>query len=133
MPRRRKRDLLIRGFSKLLKEDKVTIVSELMDNQVEAMELLKSFWHTDKSKQKIFDEFSENTISNFYIPYGIAPNVVVNGNTYHVPVVIEESSVVAAASSASKFWAERGGFKAEVVNIEKVGQVHFFGMAKKLN
>jgi len=43
MPRRRKRDLLIRGFSKLLKEDKVTIVSELMDNQVEAMELLKSF------------------------------------------------------------------------------------------
>ena len=131
MPRRRKRDLLIRGFSKLLKEDKVTIVSELMDNQVEAMELLKSFWHTDKSKQKIFDEFSENTISNFYIPYGIAPNVVVNGNTYHVPVVIEESSVVAAASSASKFWAERGGFKAEVVNIEKVGQVHFLWNGKK--
>ena len=131
MPRRRKRDFLIRGFSKLLKEDKVKIVSELMDNQVEAMDLLKSFWHVDTSKQKIFDEFSENTISNFYIPYGIAPNVVVNDNTYHVPVVIEESSVVAAAASSSKFWAERGGFKAEVVNIEKVGQIHFLWNGKK--
>jgi len=131
MPRRRKRDLLIRGFSKLLKEDKVKIVSELMDNQVEAMDLLKSFWHTDTSKQKIFDEFSENTISNFYIPYGVAPNVVVNGQTYHVPVVIEESSVVAAAASSSKFWSEHGGFKAEVVNIEKVGQIHFQWNGKK--
>lgn len=125
MPKRRKRDYLIRGFSKLLKEDKVKIVSELMDNQVEAMELLKSFWHTDNSKQKIFDEFSENTISNYYVPYGVAPNVVVNGRTYHVPVAIEESSVVAAASSSSKFWSERGGFRAEVVGVEKIGQVHF--------
>lgn len=131
MPKRRKRDYLIRGFSKLLKEDKVKIVSELMDNQLEAMELLKSFWHTDNSKQKIFDEFSENTISNYYIPYGVAPNVVVNGRTYHVPVVIEESSVVAAASSSSKFWSERGGFKAEVVGIEKIGQVHFLWSGDK--
>ncbi len=131
MTRGRKRDFLIRGFSKLLKEDKVKIVSELMDNQVEAMELFKSFWHTDTSKQKIFDEFSENTISNFYIPYGVAPNVVVNGRTYHVPVVIEESSVVAAAASSSKFWSERGGFKAEIVDIEKIGQVHFLWSGKK--
>ncbi len=131
MPKRRKRDFLIRGFSKLLKEDKVKIVSELMDNQVEAMELLKSFWHSDNSKQKIFDEFSENTISNYYIPYGVAPNVVVNGRTYHVPVVIEESSVVAAASSSSKFWSERGGFKAKVVDVEKIGQVHFLWSGTK--
>ncbi len=134
MPKKRKRDYLIRGFSKLLKEDKVKIVSELMDNQVETMELLKSFWHMDSSKQQVFDEFSENTISNFYIPYGIAPNVVVNGQTYHVPVAIEESSVVAAASSSSKFWSERGGFHAEVVGVEKIGQVHFLwnGDYKKL-
>lgn len=125
MPRIRKRDYLIKGFSKLLKEDKLKIVSELMDNQAETVELLKSFWHLDNSKQQIFDEFSENTISNFYIPYGVAPNVVVNEQTYHVPVVIEESSVVAAASSSSKFWSERGGFKVDVVDVEKVGQVHF--------
>ena len=42
-----------------------------------------------------------------------------------VPLVIEESSVVAAAAGAAKFWAERGGFHSEVLGIEKIGQVHF--------
>ena len=131
MPRRRKRDLIIRGFSKLLKEDKLKIVAELMDNQLETIELLKSFWHSDKSKQKIFDEFSENTISNFYIPYGVAPNVIINDINYLVPLVIEESSVVAAASSSARYWSEHGGFHAEVVNVEKIGQVHFLWKGKK--
>jgi hydroxymethylglutaryl-CoA reductase len=125
MPRRRKRDYIIKGFSKLLKEDKLKIVAELMDNQVETIELLKSFWHPDRRKQKIFDEFSENTISNFYIPYGVAPNVKINDVTYLVPMVIEESSVVAAASSSAKWWLEHGGFHADVINVEKIGQVHF--------
>jgi hydroxymethylglutaryl-CoA reductase len=96
-----------------------------MDNQLETIELLKSFWYADTEKQKIFDEFSENTLTNFYIPYGVAPNMMVNGNTYVVPMVIEESSVVAAASSSARFWSEHGGFKAEVIDTVKEGQVHF--------
>ncbi len=125
MPRMRKRDYIIKGFSKLLKEDKLKIVAELMDNQVETIELLKSFWHPDRRKQKIFDEFSENTISNFYIPYGVAPNIRINGTNYLVPMVIEESSVVAAASSSAKWWLDHGGFHAEVKDVVKIGQVHF--------
>lgn len=134
MPHRRKRDLIIKGFSKLLKEDKLKIVSELMDKQVESMELMKSFWHSDHKVQKIFDEFSENTISNFYIPYGVAPNVVINGKNHLVPLVIEESSVVAAASSSARFWTDHGGFHAEVIDMIKIGQVHFLwpGRRKKL-
>lgn len=134
MPHRRKRDLIIKGFSKLLKEDKLKIVSELMDKQVESMELMKSFWHSDNKVQKIFDEFSENTISNFYIPYGVAPNVIINGKNYLVPLVIEESSVVAAASSSARFWSDHGGFHAEVIDMVKIGQVHFLwpGKRKKL-
>ena len=62
MPRRRKRDLIIKGFSKLLKEDKLKIVAQLMDKQVESVDLMKSFWHADHTVQRIFDEFSENTI-----------------------------------------------------------------------
>ncbi len=131
MPRRRKRDIIIKGFSKLLKEDKLKIVADLMDNQIETIELLKSFWHADHSKQKIFDEFSENTISNFYIPYGVAPNMIVNGHNYLVPLVIEESSVVAAASSSARFWSEHGGFHAEVVDVMKIGQVHFLWKGEK--
>lgn len=122
---RRKRDIIISGFSKLLKEEKLKLVAEYFENPGEVMSLLKSFWHTDADQQKLFDEFSENTITNFYIPYGIAPNVMINGHTYLVPMVIEESSVVAAASAAAKFWSERGGFHAEIISTKKVGQVHF--------
>jgi hydroxymethylglutaryl-CoA reductase len=122
---RRKRDIIISGFSKLLKEEKLKLVAEYFENPGEVVSLLKSFWHSDVDQQKLFDEFSENTITNFYIPYGIAPNVVINGKTYLVPMVIEESSVVAAASAAAKFWSERGGFHSKILDTKKVGQVHF--------
>lgn len=121
----RKRDRIIKGFSKLLKEDKLKAVSEYIENPGEFIALLKSFWYSDAEKQKQFDEFSENTISNFHIPYGVSPNVLINGKRYVVPMAIEESSVVAAASAAAKFWGDRGGFHAEVVDTQKVGQVHF--------
>lgn len=121
----RKRDKIKRGFSKLLKEDKLKAVAEYIENPGEFIALLKSFWYQDSEKQKQFDEFSENTISNFHIPYGVSPNVVINDKSYIVPMVIEESSVVAAASAAAKFWSERGGFHAEIVDVKKVGQVHF--------
>lgn len=127
----RKRDIIKKGFSKLIKEDKLKAVAEYIDNPSEFIALLKSFWHQDKEKQKQFDEFSENTISNFHIPYGVSPNVIINGESYIVPMVIEESSVVAAASAAAKFWGERGGFHAEVVDAKKVGQVHFCWKGKK--
>jgi hydroxymethylglutaryl-CoA reductase len=122
---RRKRDIIISGFSKLLKEDKLKLVAEYFENPGEVVSLLKSFWHSDESQQKLFDEFSENTITNFYIPYGIAPNVKINGRNYLVPMVIEESSVVAAASAAAKFWSDRGGFHSVILGTKKVGQVHF--------
>lgn len=127
----RRRDKIIRGFSKLLKEDKLKAVSEYIENPGEFIALLKGFWYSDTEKQKQFDEFSENTISNFHIPYGISPNVMINGKIYMVPMVIEESSVVAAASAAAKFWGERGGFHAEVIDVQKVGQVHFCYKGKK--
>jgi hydroxymethylglutaryl-CoA reductase len=40
-------------------------------------------------------------------------------------MAIEESSVVAAASKSANYWSTRGGFKATVINTEKIGQVHF--------
>ena len=41
-------------------------------------------------------------------------------------MAIEESSVVAAACNAGKFWSNLGGFKTKVLGVEKIGQVHFF-------
>lgn len=116
----------ISGFSKLSKRGKIRWVVEnfFKDPEYVARELM-SFWHGDDKQQKVFDEFSENTLSNYFLPFGVAPNFKINDKVYCVPMVIEESSVVAAASSAAKFWLNRGGFKAEVIGTKKVGQVHF--------
>ena len=90
------------------------------------MKELKSYWLDNEDQQRLLDGFSENTISNFPLPYGVAPNFLINGKTYAVPMVIEESSVVAAASSGAKFWMDRGGFQVEIKEMIKVGQVHFY-------
>ena len=119
------RERIKKGFSKLLKEEKLKTIANYFENPGEVVSLLKSYWHSDSKQQKLFDEFSENTITNYIMPYGISPNVMINGKNYIVPMVIEESSVVAAASAAAKFWGERGGFHAEVPDVRKVGQVHF--------
>ncbi len=125
------RERIKKGFSKLLKEEKLKLIANYFENPGEVISLLKSYWHADSKQQQLFDEFSENTITNFFIPYGISPNVIINGKNYIVPMVIEESSVVAAASAAAKFWGECGGFHAEVVDTRKVGQVHFSWCGEK--
>jgi len=126
----------ISGFSKLSKEEKINwIANEYFSNKEEAISIIKQYWNNDEKLQQLHDEFIENTISNFYLPMGIAPNFLINGTYYSVPMVIEESSVVAAAAKAAKFWSTRGGFKTKVINSEKIGQVHFLynGDFEKLN
>ncbi len=116
----------ISGFSKLSKSGKIRwIVENFFKDPENVTRELMSYWHSNEEQQKVLDGFSENTISNFYLPYGVAPNFSINGKTYCVPMVIEESSVVAAASSAAKFWMSRGGFRAEVLSTIKIGQLHF--------
>lgn len=111
------------GFSKLTKAEKLKIVADHVETPAAFIKAFKSYWHADE--QQVFDEFSENTLTNFFLPYSVAPNFLINDQYYMVPMVIEESSVVAAAAKAAKFWAERGGFKAEVLSTTKVGHVHF--------
>ena len=116
----------IEGYSKLSKEKKI---EWLIDNHFKgdqaAKNILVSYWNSDQQLQQLHDDFIENSLTNFYLPYGIAPNFLINGKIYSVPLAIEESSVVAAASKAAKFWIDRGGFKCEVIDVEKVGHIHF--------
>jgi hydroxymethylglutaryl-CoA reductase len=116
----------INGFSKLSKEKKIDWIAQTYFSEPErATELIKSYWNADAKLQQLHDDFIENTITNFYLPLGIAPNFLINGKYYTVPMAIEESSVVAAAAKSAKYWSERGGFKTTVFNTEKIGQVHF--------
>ncbi len=116
----------ITGFSKFSKEEKIDwLVKSFFNKESITKETLKSYWNTDVKLQQLHDDFIENTISNFYLPYGVAPNFCINEQEYTIPMVIEESSVVAAASLVAKFWSTRGGFKATVLGTTKIGQVHF--------
>lgn len=116
----------ISGFSKLSKEDKINwIADQYFSKPDEAINLLTNYWNADLNLQKLHDDFIENTITNFYLPLGVAPNFLINGKYKTIPMAIEESSVVAAAAKSAKYWSSRGGFKTTVLNTEKIGQVHF--------
>ena len=116
----------IEGFSKLSKSEKIHwIATRYTDHPEQTEALLQKYWNSDAKLQQLHDEFIENTISNFYLPLGVAPNFRINDKLYTIPMAIEESSVVAAASKSAKFWLERGGFRARVLGTEKIGQVHF--------
>ena len=117
---------IVEGFSKMSKNDKVQwLVSHFLNGDKSICSELEKYWLDDDKMQNTIDGFSENVISNHILPFSIAPNFLINDKVYAMPMVIEESSVVAAASSAAKFWLSRGGFKSEVISTTKVGHVHF--------
>ena len=120
----------VEGFSKFSKEEKINwIEKNYFENLTNP--ILKKYWNNDISLQKIHDEFTENTISNFYLPLGVAPNFLIDKKDYTIPMVIEESSVIAAACKAAKFWRTRGGFKTSIKSFKKTGQVHFIYCGNK--
>ena len=116
----------VKGFSKLSKEAKLEwLISNYAENPSDSLNMLKGYWHELPEVQRLHDEFIENTISNYYLPFGVAPNFLINGNMYTIPFAIEESSVVAAAAKSATFWLDRGGFKSTVLGMVKMGHVHF--------
>ena len=122
----------ISGFSKLSKEQKLSWLDENYSSvPCEQGDVLREFWIKDNQTQKILDGFSENTVSNYFLPFGLAPNFLIDGKTYCVPMVIEESSVVAAAAASAKYWMDRGGIKTTILGMVKVGQIHFKWLGRK--
>lgn len=116
----------VSGFSKLSKEAKIQwLISEFFQGDDSKVDFLQSYWHTNPDVQQLHDEFIENTLTNYYLPFGVAPNFLINGRLYTIPMAIEESSVVAAASKSANFWLEKGGFHARVISTTKIGHVHF--------
>ena len=114
------------GFSKLSRDKKISWISKnFLDNSNEFESILNKYLNDDKNIQSIHNSLSENVISNFHLPYSISPNFLINNKNYCIPLVTEESSVVAALSNSSKFWYDRGGFKSKVLSKIKTGQVHF--------
>ena len=74
------------------------------------------------------DRMIENVIGRYSLPIGIARNFIINGKPYAVPMVIEEPSVVAAASNGARLAKAGGGFTAEADAPCMIGQLQILGL-----
>jgi len=111
-------------FMKLNNEEKMNLVAQNLGNADEFKKKMKACRFSDDSLQEKLEQLSENTISNFHLPFGIAPNFLVDGTTYHVPMVTEEKGVLEAAARAADFWHQHGGFQTEDIATAKRGYIH---------
>lgn len=119
-----KKPVFINGFSQMNQQERLkSMLSEQDFSRINLF--LRQFSPDDQQMQELFQSFSENTIANYHLPFGVAPNFVIDGRLFHIPMVMEESSVVAAASRSAKFWADKGGFQTVSIKQVKVGQIHF--------
>jgi hydroxymethylglutaryl-CoA reductase len=96
----------VSGFYKLPVDERVKIVKEFAELTDDEVELLR---RTGRLSIDIADKMIENVIGTFELPYAVAVNFLINNRDYMVPMVIEEPSVVAAASNAAKWCREGGG------------------------
>ncbi|WP_162163912.1 hydroxymethylglutaryl-CoA reductase, degradative [Acholeplasma hippikon] len=72
-----------------------------------------------------FNHIIENYITTYEVPLGIAPDFLIEGQKYHIPMATEEPSVIAGAAHAAKIIERNGGFKIESISREMIGQIIF--------
>jgi len=106
-----KRTSQLPGFYKVTVAERRKLVSEATG--VEASEIARALDRGGLDAETA-DKFVENVLGTYSLPYGVALNVRVNGQDHVVPMVVEEPSVVAAASNAAKMVRASGGFTVEI-------------------
>lgn len=74
------------------------------------------------------DKLVENVLGTYALPFGVALNVQVNGTDRLVPMVVEEPSVIAAASNAARMVRSAGGFTAEMTEALMISQIELRGL-----
>ena len=108
----------ISGFYKLPIKERVELIKKVSNLSDEETQLFFSCLDMD-----IADRMIENVLGTFEIPLGLAVNFQINGKDYLIPMAIEESSVVAAASNAAKIARIKGGFTTECTQPHMIGQI----------
>ena len=113
----------LRGLYKMKVAERRTLVAEAAGIPVAE---LSAALDAGGLTPEMADKFVENVLGTYALPFGIAPNVRVNGKDYIVPMVVEEPSVIAAASNAAKMVRAGGGFIADVDPSIMTCQVQLF-------
>ena len=114
------------GFHKLTLEQRAAEVAEFSGLTEEEIGRLTKpgALHND-----VADHVIENVIGTYQLPVGVAMNFLINGKEYVIPMVVEEASVVAAASNAAKMARVGGGFTTSYTGNIMIAQVQCIGLA----
>ena len=108
----------VSGFYKLPIKDRIEFVKKFSDLSDEEVNILSSSLELNTA-----DRMIENVLGTFDLPVGLALNFLINGKDYIIPMVTEESSVVAAASNAAKIARAKGGFITDCSDPLMIGQI----------
>jgi len=114
-------DSSISKFFEKSRKDRLDIVAnfaQLSDDEINILQNENGGISFDKA-----DKMVENAIGTFSLPLGIATNFKINGKDYIIPMVIEEPSVIAAASKGAKIARIKGGFEVSADESYSIGQV----------
>ena len=108
------------GFYELSLSDRVRLIKQESGLSREEMQSIDNF---DSISSSLADTFIENAVGTFSLPLGIATNFIINDNEYFIPMAVEESSVLAAASHGAKLARQGGGFHSESTSPVMTGQI----------
>ncbi|MCB0414052.1 MAG: hydroxymethylglutaryl-CoA reductase, degradative [Bdellovibrionales bacterium] len=111
---------LFSGFSKLDRKDRMARLKQLGVLEEEDIQLLNRRGSLDV---ELAEKFIENVIGYFYLPMGVAANFVINNKAYAIPMAVEETSIIAAASKTAKWIREKGEITTRTIGQEIIGQI----------
>ena len=114
-------DSSISKFFEKSRKERLDIVANFANLSNEELDILQSD-NGGISYDKA-DKMVENAIGTFSLPLGIATNFKINGKDYIIPMVIEEPSVIAAASKGAKIARIKGGFEVTADESYSIGQI----------
>jgi len=119
-------DSSISKFFEKSREERLSIIGNFADLSNDELKILEN---TDGgiSFDKA-DKMIENAIGTFSLPLGVATNFKINGKDYVVPMVIEEPSVIAAASKGAKIARIKGGFEVTADESYSIGQIQILNV-----
>lgn len=110
----------VSGFYNLPVEERLKFVKDFAGLTDEEVNLISK---CGRLSIDLADKMIENVIGTFELPFGIAVNFLINGRDYIIPMVIEEPSVVAAASNAARIMREGGGIFTNSTPPIMIGQI----------
>jgi hydroxymethylglutaryl-CoA reductase len=111
---------LFQGFSKLTREERFQRLQELGALSGEDVRFLRA---GAPVPMELAEKFIENVLGFFQLPLGVATNFEIDGRPFVIPMAVEETSIIAAASKTAKWVRENGHISTEMIGREIIGQI----------